>query len=105
MHELATNAVKYGALRNVGGKLAIEWQVVGPRDQQILHINWRETGVPLPAGSAGKDGFGMQLIRRSLSSTLRAKSEVNFGPDGIVCHFAIPLESGEGLAPPALDPH
>ena len=58
--------------------------------------------MPLPPGSAGEDGFGMQLIKRSLGSTLRATSEVEFGSDGVSCHFTIPLEPGEGLAQGAL---
>ncbi len=104
VHELATNAMKYGALRNVGGKLAVEWQVAGPADQQILHIHWQETGVPLPSGSAGTDGLGMQLIKRSLGSALRAETEVNFGSDGLCMPLRHPAGTRRGPGPGSVGP-
>ena len=97
LHELATNATKYGALKDGGGKLSIDWRIGGTGDDRLLHIDWRESGVALPPGSEGPEGFGMQLIRRSLTGTLRAETELDFGPDGVMCVFTIPLEPGEDI--------
>ena len=94
LHELATNAVKYGALQTDTGRLRISWHVsrnklAGDR----LIFTWGETGVsPMPE-SADK-GFGRKLIEDALAFTLRAKSRFKFNPDGIECCIEMPLPPG-----------
>src|SRR4029079_18971736 len=58
LHELATNAVKYGALSNDGGHISIEWEELG---NKRLRLTWRETGGP-PAQPGERKGFGSLLI-------------------------------------------
>jgi two-component system CheB/CheR fusion protein len=91
LHELATNAVKYGALKDASGHLEISWNVrrgdgVGP----LLTLDWRESGVS-PVPDASRRGFGRELIERALPFTLRAKSELTFREDGVSCHIEMPL--------------
>ena len=101
LHELSTNAVKYGALRDNTGSLSVAWHVTTRDGQPLLLLDWEEHGVAIPAGTAMKDGFGMQLIRRSLTNTRLAVSEVQFGTDGVSCHIEFPLEPADEAGRPA----
>ncbi|MDM7955146.1 PAS domain S-box protein [Blastomonas sp.] len=94
LHELATNAVKYGALSQAGATLAISWTVAratadGPH---WLHIEWRESGVAMPTGHP-TPGHGRELIERALPYQLDARTRFVLGPDGVVCSIAFPLPS------------
>ena len=93
LHELATNAVKYGALRDGPGRLDVSWDVESDgEDNHLLKLNWREHGVsPMPAPA--RKGFGSELIERALPFTLRAKTQLSFGEDGVSCHIEMPLPS------------
>ena len=99
LHELATNAIKYGALGGQSGRLDVLW-VVEPDEQgnPLLHLTWQESGVIMPADTS-RQGYGRRLIERSLVFALRAKTEFKFGPDGVFCRIALPLpteNSGSG---------
>lgn len=61
-HELATNASKYGALKNTAGRIAITWEVKGP----VLHLQWTETGGPLIGSVPTQSGFGTLLVQRTV---------------------------------------
>jgi two-component system, chemotaxis family, CheB/CheR fusion protein len=99
LHELATNAVKYGALKEEAGRLHISCEIRDDiRDMQIkgnipgaprFILNWRESGVAAPTPE--RSGFGRELIERALVFTLRAKTELSFGADGLSCRIEIPL--------------
>ena len=104
LHELATNATKYGALKDGGGKLGVAWRIDETGGERLLQIEWRESGVRIPPGTLADEGFGMQLIRRSLTSMLRATTNLTFGEDGVLCQFAIPLEAAEGIIKTAVSP-
>jgi PAS domain S-box-containing protein len=100
LHELATNAVKYGALATPKGHLRVEWGG-RPRDgdQQTLWIDWRETGVTdIAAGDASPrgSGYGRELLERALPYQLGARTHYAFEPDGVHCtiEIEVPLESG-----------
>ncbi len=90
LHELATNAVKYGALSCPVGRLAITWQVEGADDSAQLRLEWRETGVPMPQGRPEQCGFGMELIERALPYQLKAQTRLQFTPDGVHCTIVLP---------------
>jgi PAS domain S-box-containing protein len=95
LHELATNAVKYGALGQPQGHLAITWvlEQQQPGSQPWLHINWRESGVVMPPAGvrpAGR-GQGRELIERALPYQLSAKTTYVFGSDGVQCTISIPV--------------
>lgn len=79
MHELATNAVKYGALSVPGGTIALDWQVQGPR----LVLTWRERGGPKVSEPSHR-GFGSNLIERALKGE-QGEARFDFHQDGVVC--------------------
>ncbi len=94
LHELATNAVKHGALKSPGGRLDITWTVQdGGGDGRTLVLDWRESGISVPPSSAERRGYGRILIERALAFTLRAKTELLFGLEGISCRIEMPLPS------------
>jgi two-component sensor histidine kinase len=78
VHELATNATKYGALSRDTGRVLVSWTV----DGADFELTWREEGGP-PARPPKAEGFGMRLIRRSLAAELRGAVEVEFADSGI----------------------
>ena len=93
LHELATNAVKYGALKSDAGRLSVWWRrMEDGADADRLVLEWRESGVKMPPGAADRSGFGRQLIQRSLAMTLRAKTDLMFGEDGITCRIEMPVD-------------
>lgn len=87
VHELATNASKYGAFSSNSGRLAIEWGVEG----SDLVVTWRETVARL-AEAPERRGFGTEVIERMLGGTLDAAIERELRPDGLFCRFTMPLE-------------
>lgn len=95
LHELATNAVKYGALAadGPGGRLALRWREEGEEGSPRLWIEWAETGVDTAAaaGKAGGTGYGRELIERALPYQLDAETTYRIAPDGVRCTIALPL--------------
>ena len=87
IHELATNAAKYGALSMLGGKVKLEWH---PVTDKILEVNWRETGGP-PVKMPTKNGFGRDLIEKIVAHQLQSKVDLRFEPDGVICTLRVPL--------------
>ncbi len=87
LHELGTNAAKYGALSTPKGRVTLSWVVAESDDAQDLKIEWREQGGPHVQAPA-RQGFGSTLIERGLAS---AKVERHFEPDGVVCRIAVRL--------------
>lgn len=67
LHELATNATKYGALSNGNGVVHIEWKMADGRHPHRLHLSWEEKGGP-PVETPSQVGFGIQLIQRVLGA-------------------------------------
>ncbi|MBB6165563.1 PAS domain-containing protein [Rhizobium wenxiniae] len=97
LHELATNAVKYGALGQPDGHLAISWRMVEAdrRGQPRLRIEWRESGVKMPAPNSLPQGGGQgrELIERALPYQLSAETSFELGPDGVHCTITIPVSA------------
>ncbi|MGK2910123.1 MAG: PAS domain-containing protein [Sphingobium sp.] len=96
LHELTTNAVKYGALSTSAGHLRISWEVMGDDpDGQRLKVDWDETGVdnvPDPNdGAAVRFGYGRELIERALPYQLGASTHYAFTPDGVACGIEVEL--------------
>lgn len=90
LQELATNAVKYGALSNTTGGIGITWKVEGSVPYARLHLRWEETGGP-PVDAPTHRGFGTRLIERSLAQELDGTVWIAFVPAGIVCTVDVPL--------------
>ncbi len=96
LHELATNALKYGALRQPDARLAVRWRVEAePDGQPRLHVDWRETGVEMPAAGvqAQGSGQGRELIERALPYQLSATTTYTFEKDGVHCTISMPVST------------
>jgi PAS domain S-box-containing protein len=103
LHELATNALKYGALQQPGAHLSIRWRLEphGDGGKPWLHVEWRETGVTMPQpGSAPlRRGQGRDLIERALPYQLKARTSFELGANGVCCTIALPVSTtNEGRA-------
>jgi two-component sensor histidine kinase len=92
-HELATNAVKYGALASDGGRIDVSWD--NDRTDH-MRIAWRETGVVI-AGEPTRRGFGSDILEKSIPHMLQGSFERRFRPEGIECviTFALDRERGD----------
>lgn len=90
VHELATNALKYGSLSTDGGSVAIDWSVTTHDDHDILHMTWRESGGPLVVEPSQK-GFGSRLIESGLNSGGGTAVSMDFLPEGLRCSLDITL--------------
>ncbi|WP_198383769.1 PAS domain S-box protein [Roseomonas sp. KE2513] len=90
LHELATNAVKYGAIAQPTGRLSVTWRVEDAEDGARLVIAWRESGVAMPDGPPVRRGYGSELITRALPYQMRAETALEFTPDGVRCSISLP---------------
>jgi two-component system CheB/CheR fusion protein len=91
LHELATNAAKYGALSAENGRLAISARFE-PGDAQRLCIRWTEQGGPAVESSAPR-GFGVRLIEEAIAYEFEGRVKLEFPRDGVRCSIEIPLRS------------
>ncbi|MBA3447144.1 MAG: PAS domain-containing protein [Pseudaminobacter sp.] len=89
-HELATNAVKYGAFSNKAGSVAIEWTTEAKPNGERLVLCWREKGGP-PITPPSRKGFGSRVIKQGLEHELGGEVDLDFRPDGLVCTIAFPV--------------
>jgi PAS domain S-box-containing protein len=91
LHELCTNAVKYGALSNEAGTVTVTWSLSrGQAGERRLRLCWIEEGGPPVAPPAGR-GFGSRMIERGLASELGGTVELEFRPEGVRCVVEAPL--------------
>lgn len=97
VHELATNAAKYGALSADAGRLRLDWGVRDEPDGAWLHLVWRERGGPHIDGVPERRGFGSRLIERSVTRDLNGRLDRRFAPDGLTCEISIPFAPAEAL--------
>jgi two-component sensor histidine kinase len=84
LHELATNATKYGALSCETGRVRIVWHTARGEAGRTLHLCWSEHGGP-PVTPPERRGFGSRLIERTLTDTLGGDVVLRFAPDGVTC--------------------
>jgi two-component sensor histidine kinase len=92
LHELVTNAVKYGSLSNPNGHVSVNWD--RENDEKTLTrvmIEWRETGGP-PVQESPKLGYGTSLIRELIPHELGGTVDLIFAPDGVCCKINVPIE-------------
>src|SRR5262249_37518165 len=90
LHELATNARKYGALSSPNGRLAITWRA-DLDDGQTLRLDWKESGGPQVAAPSSR-GFGSHLIEKGLAAH-GGKALLSFAETGVTCAITMPLQS------------
>jgi PAS domain S-box-containing protein len=91
LHELATNAAKYGALSNDSGRVEVAWRVVLEGGGE-LQLTWTESGGP-PVVPPTRTGFGSRLIQRSLAHDLGGETSIEYRPQGVIAAIKTPLES------------
>jgi two-component system CheB/CheR fusion protein len=96
IHELATNAAKYGALASPGGRIRVQWDVdKSEAQQEILVFEWTESGVHLAQETPRRRGFGSELLERTLSYELGGQPYTEYTPEGL--HWGIRLPADERL--------
>jgi two-component system CheB/CheR fusion protein len=93
VHELATNAVRHGALSVPSGEVSVSWHIETGAASTSLVLEWHESGGPVVAPPSRR-GFGLSLLERSVSLELGGTAKVTFGPDGLQARFSIPLGPG-----------
>jgi len=87
IHELATNAAKYGALSCPGGRVEVLWH---KPSEDLVMVEWRESGGPA-VEKPERRGFGTDLIERVVAQELRQPVRLEFAPDGVRCWLTIPV--------------
>ena len=92
LHELCTNAIKYGALSNATGRLVIAWSAKGEGPGAMFEFTWREEGGP-PVSPPTRKGFGTRLIQASLSGDSGNQSRMDYLPGGVIWRATSPLSS------------
>jgi len=92
-HELATNAVKYGAFSNDAGSILIAWTIEPSAKGSRLILHWWEKDGP-PVTTPLHKGFGSQVIERGLPHELEGTVTLDYRPDGVVCMIDIPTPRG-----------
>jgi two-component sensor histidine kinase len=100
LHELATNAAKYGALSVPIGKVKVHWDVPDEDGLRILRLQWQEqNGPPMP--SSRKEGFGTVLLRSIVERDLNGRLDMIFGRDGLLMIACIPMSAlmGPSIVP------
>ena len=101
LHELASNAVKHGALSQPEGQVTLTLlhghDTAGP---DILQLHWEERGGPRIAEEPAHHGFGRRLLERGLTHQVGALVRCDFNPDGVSCEIALPLSPEAAVAPP-----
>lgn len=96
LHELATNALKYGALAAQGGHLTVRWTLEAAEQRRPrLQVDWRESGVDMTqvGERASGSGYGRELIERALPYQLQAKTTYQLTADGVHCTIDVPAAS------------
>lgn len=93
LHELGTNAAKYGALSHHDGRLRVAWEIEQTERGREVRLHWRERGGP-PVEPPREKGFGLQMIERAASYELDGEVELDYAPDGLTCRIVFPLEVG-----------
>ena len=92
VHELATNAVKYGALSALTGHVHGSWQTGSPGSDELVRFSWTERGGPA-VRKPKRRGFGSTLVERALAQDFRGTVEIEFDPKGFRCELASAMKN------------
>ena len=101
VHELATNATKYGALAAPSGVLDLSWELTGSPPEHLA-LRWRERGGPTVAAAPPESGFGTRVLRSTVTRQLGGTLEQRWDPAGLCCEMSFP--AARVLAPPPDQP-
>jgi len=103
VHELCTNAAKYGALSNAGGEVVVSWTLNSPNAEGYMDFSWTERGGP-PVRPATHEGFGLSLIT-AMGSNPTAGPSIDFAPEGFACTLRVPLDTIRPTRYDKVSPH
>ncbi len=100
VHELCTNAAKYGALSADAGRVSVAWAFADSSEGERLQLAWRESGGP-PVAQPQRRGFGSRLLERGLAAELHGQVTLAFPPEGLICEIdaPAPVDDPEVLFP------
>lgn len=91
IHELTVNAVEHGALMVPHGRIAIRWALIPGEPRGGLTLVWTETGLEHLPAQPPRQGFGTEVLVRSLRYELNAQTDFAYEPDGLRCTITLPL--------------
>jgi PAS domain S-box-containing protein len=93
IHELATNAVKHGALSVAGGRISVRWWLERANNpgERVLGLRWNEAGGPPLVGSPARRGFGTRVLEGTLRGQLGGAVTLHWAPTGLDCAIEVPL--------------
>jgi PAS domain S-box-containing protein len=91
IHELATNARKYGALKSNGGQLHVTWRIRSDGPHQRVILEWLENGVNVKPENFSRIGFGRSLIEHALPASLNARTDYRMSNDSVHCTIELAL--------------
>jgi two-component sensor histidine kinase len=94
LHELATNAVKYGGLSNDSGRVILNWEIEGTASKRLL-MRWEELDGP-PVEKPSRVGFGTRMIERVLAAEFGGEAKIDYRARGLVLTVEAPLPEREG---------
>lgn len=97
IHELATNATKYGAFSRESGRVNVRWNVEKRDGQNWLNLQWKETGVPIVESVPRRQGFGSELISRRIPYELKGSGSFQLKPGGLESRIEFPLRAGDSI--------
>jgi two-component sensor histidine kinase len=84
LHELCTNAVKYGALSSDRGRVSVQWTVDASAEQRRIQLTWTERDGP-PVAPPQREGFGTRMIKSALAADLQGTALLQYDPEGLIC--------------------
>ncbi|MES2905693.1 MAG: HWE histidine kinase domain-containing protein [Pseudomonadota bacterium] len=96
LHELCTNAIKYGALSNESGIISVNWDVVEDATGSHLKLHWEENGGPI-VNAPKQKGFGSLLIQRALATQVEGDVDLDFATAGVTFKFKAPLANMQAI--------
>jgi two-component sensor histidine kinase len=91
LHELATNAAKYGALAHPTGHLTVDWAVTMTAEGRRLSLDWRETGVSVGDPGAVRESFGTRLIKNAVVHDLQGSTNYALTSEGVIFRLEVPF--------------
>ena len=97
IHELATNAAKYGALSTPKGRVAVDWREANGANGRRVELHWREVDGPA-VEKPTRNGFGSTLIEQGFAAQLYGSANLSFEPKGVACTLEFPLLSAEQVS-------
>ncbi|WP_181174978.1 PAS domain S-box protein [Mesorhizobium sp. B2-8-9] len=97
IHELTTNAAKYGAIGAPQGKVNVHWARKPREGRDWLELEWQESGVVISSSGAMRKGFGTELITRRVPFELRGVGEMQLTDTGLLCRISFPLQPSESV--------